>query len=221
MRILAVIFDMDGLMLDTERLSQSAYSEAAAALGLDFPAETYLHLIGRPIRESHAILRGLLPEGFPVERLAHKANELYTARIASGQIPHKRGLTAMLDFVEAQGLRLGVATSTARPLALKKLEMAGILHRFAAVTCGDEVDRGKPCPDIYLEAARRLDVAPGACLALEDSFAGVRAAHAAGMRAIMVPDIVPATDEIGALAHAIVESLEEAVHVIRRTVGGG
>jgi beta-phosphoglucomutase-like phosphatase (HAD superfamily) len=112
-----------------------------------------------------------------------------------------------------------VATSTRQPRAQQRLAQAGLLGFFAVVVAGDEVENGKPAPDIYLEAARRLGIDPARSFALEDSHAGVRAAHAAGLKVIMVPDLLPATEEIEKLTHRVVPSLDAVLAVLDEFAG--
>jgi len=118
---------------------------------------------------------------------------------------------ALFDTLEALGIPRGVATSTRRSRALPKLEAVGLLARVDQVVAGDEVSRGKPAPDIYLEAAARLGTAPGDCLALEDSNAGVRAGHTAGMHVVMVPDLLAPDDDVLSAGIPVAESLLDIV----------
>lgn len=214
MSLEAIVFDMDGLMLDTERTGLRAYDLAAAELGLELPESTYLALVGRPARDSCRILASLLPAHYPIQALFTRAGQLYMQLVESGSIPLKAGVFELLDFIDARGLKAAVATSTERHLAIKKLAGPGLLQRFQTIVCGDDVPRGKPYPDIYLEAANRLGVSPGSCLALEDSIAGIQAAQAAGMTTVMVPDLIAPTEEVRHSVHAIVETLEHVIELI-------
>jgi HAD superfamily hydrolase (TIGR01509 family) len=214
----AVIFDMDGLMLDSERAINAAMARAARELGHDLPDSLWLGMVGR----GDAVCRRILCErigdtGAGV--LLERSQALYEAMVAAG-IPHRPGIVALLDFLDAHRLPRAVATSTRRGLALRKLEAAGLLHRFDAVCTSSDVVHPKPAPDVYLLAASRLDVEPARCLVLEDSPTGVRAALAAGMTPVQVPDMLEPDDEVRALRHRIIASLGEAQRLLEARLAG-
>jgi HAD superfamily hydrolase (TIGR01509 family) len=148
---------------------------------------------------------------FPTGRLvALHATHLHAA-VAAGGLEMKLGVLELLDLLDRRGIRYAVATSSGRARTLHHLEIVGIVQRFAHIVTRDDETQGKPHPEPYLTAAARLGVLPEACLALEDSYNGVRAAHAAGMRVIMVPDLLHATDEMRGTAHRIVDSLHDVI----------
>lgn len=201
-------------MIDTERMAQRAWQRAGAEFGFTLPDELYLQAVGRTAKATEALFRAGLGADFPFEVVyARKQHYLYTAIEEEG-IPTKTGLSELLDLVERQGIAKAVATSTARVLALKKLTAAKLLHRFDTMVCGDEVTQGKPAPDIFLAAAAKLGVAPTHCLVLEDSSAGIQAAHAAGMRAVWVPDLIQPSPQITPLAHYVAHDLHEVCTLI-------
>lgn len=205
----AILFDMDGLMIDTERMAQRAWQQAGAEFGFTLPAALYLQAVGRTAPATEALFRAGLGADFPFAAVyARKQHYLYTAIEEEG-IPTKPGLLELLDRVERREIAKAVATSTARVLAIKKLTAAKLLRRFDTMVCGDEVAQGKPAPDIFLAAAAKLGVAPAHCLVLEDSSAGIQAAHAAGMRAIWVPDLIQPSPAITPLAYSVVRDLHE------------
>jgi HAD superfamily hydrolase (TIGR01509 family) len=187
----AVIFDMDGLMLDTEPLAMRAWSDAAAALGVAFDDALALRMVGCNFVDCSALVRAHYAGDYPVDALLGSWHAAYDARVARDGYALKPGLLALLDWLEAAAIPKAVATSTRRERARTKLAQKGLLARFSALVGGDEVARGKPAPDIYVAAAARLRLPPQACVALEDSEPGMRAALAAGTRAIMVPDLKP------------------------------
>jgi HAD superfamily hydrolase (TIGR01509 family) len=132
----------------------------------------------------------------------------------SNGVPVKTGVVELLDFLAAKGLPLAVATSAARATAERNLGRAGLLERFTALATRDDVENVKPAPDIYLEAARRLGVPPAHCVAFEDSSVGIVAAHAAGMRAVMVIDILPPTEEARAKCFHVAQDLHEVLRLM-------
>lgn len=214
----AVVFDMDGLLLDTEGLSARAWDEAAASLGRTFDTALARALIGHNFTDCSALVRAHYDATYPVDALLARWQDTYDAIVAREGLVVKRGVHELLDWLEAQRVPRAVATSTRRQRAQEKLTQAGVWHRFHALVGGDEVARGKPAPDIYLEAARRLGVQAHACVALEDSEPGARAALAAGMHVFVVPDLVHPSDELRALGPRVVESLHD-VHAHLAALG--
>ena len=213
----AVVFDMDGLMLDTERLAPQAWSDARDALGVDFDMSLIDAMIGRNFQDCRALIVARHGEAFPTDALMRAWHVAYDAIVERDGIAIKHGLFGLLDWLEQERIPKAVATSTRRARALPKLATAGIASRFAALVGGDEIARGKPAPDIFLLAAQRLGMPPSACLVLEDSEPGVRAALAAGMKPIMVPDQHAPSEELLALSPLVLPSLEH-VHAHLRAM---
>jgi HAD superfamily hydrolase (TIGR01509 family) len=210
----AVIFDMDGLMLDTERLAPKAWLEAAQTLAVPFDLALAQPMVGRNFRDCAAIIRDHYGDAYPTEALMRAWHVAYDAIVAREGIRVMPGLADLLDWLDAVEVRKAVATSTRRDRAQAKLAQVGIADRFAHLVGGDEVARGKPAPDIFLAAAQRLRVPAAQCIVLEDSEPGVRAALAAGMTPIMVPDQHPPSAELSAIAPLLLRSLAEVqVHL--------
>jgi HAD superfamily hydrolase (TIGR01509 family) len=208
-RPLAVIFDMDGLMLDTERLAPRAWGDAATAVGVDFDLELIAPMVGRNFRDCAALIVDRHGADFPTAALMRAWHVAYDAIVEREGIAVKPGLLALLDWLEAEGIPKAVATSTRRDRAEAKLALTGLLPRFIALVGGDEIANGKPAPDIFLAAADRLGQASTGCLVLEDSEPGIRAALAAGMTPIMVPDMHPPSADLLALEPLVLTSLAE------------
>ena len=192
----AVLFDMDGLLIDTEAAYLDALQDAARDLEVQMSMEFCHSMIGISGRECDVMIQGLYG---PVFRLDH-FRERFTGHA-------RRRLEAHLPV---RGLRLAVATGSGRVTAERHLGRAGLIDRFAAVATRDDVENAKPAPDVYLEAARRLGVAPERCIAFEDSNVGLTAAHAAGTMAFMVPDILPPLPEVRAKCLRVFDDLHEA-----------
>jgi HAD superfamily hydrolase (TIGR01509 family) len=207
----AVIFDMDGLLLDTEPLAARAWTDAAAALGVDFDDALALAMVGRNFGDCAAMVRARYGTGYPVDALLDHWHAAYDAIVARDGLRVKPGAVELIDWLERNAIPRAVATSTRRERARAKLVDAALLPRFRDVVGGDEVARGKPEPDIYVEAARRLGVLAAECVALEDSEPGVRAALAAGMRPIMVPDLHAPPGDLIALDLLVLPSLHEVL----------
>ena len=208
----AVVFDMDGLMLDSERAINACMARAARELGHDLPDALWLAMVGRGEAVCRAMLAGRVGED-AADALLARSGALYDAVAAAG-IDHRPGIVELLRLLVARGIPRAVATSTRRPLAIAKLRAAGLLDYFDAVCTSSDVARPKPAPDVYLLAAERLGVEPARCLVLEDSPTGVRAALAAGMTPVQVPDMLAPDEEVRALGHRIVASLAEAQRLL-------
>ncbi len=214
----AVLFDMDGLMIESERALLECWRETALELGLELDDALWLSFVGLSDRACHDILRERLANEDTVQALLHGLQTRYDARVDAG-LPLKTGVLDLLALLKARGIPRAVVTSTRRPRALQKLESTGLLPHFDDVITGNEVQHSKPAPDIYLLAAQRLGVAPSHCIVLEDSVPGVRAALAAGMTPIQVPDLVLPDDTVRALGHRIVDSLVHARALIEPALG--
>jgi beta-phosphoglucomutase-like phosphatase (HAD superfamily) len=186
----AIVFDMDGVILDTERMDRHIWRSVATTFGLEFPDTLHDRMIGRTRLDTQDLLRAHFGEYFA--RAMGAATGMWRALLSQGAVPLKTGAAALLAFLEAAGIPKGIATSTERRRALRFL--GSLAGRFEALACGDEVPSRKPAPDVYLLAALRLGVHPRNCIAIEDSPVGYAAAEAAGMMPVFIPDLVlPAT----------------------------
>lgn len=213
----AVLFDMDGLLIDTEALYLEAMQTAARTLGCDMPLDFCHSMIGVPGRECDVLIQDFYGPAFSLAEFRGHYSTAIKLLLERG-IPVKPGAVELLDFLATRGLPAAVATSSRRVTAEHHLGRTGLLERFKAVTTIDDVARAKPHPDIYLEAARRLGVVPEHCVAFEDSNIGLAAAHAAGTMAIMVPDILPPLPEIRARCVRVVADLHAARHLLESAI---
>ncbi|HEY0879430.1 MAG TPA: HAD family phosphatase [Zeimonas sp.] len=212
----AVILDMDGLMLDTERVAVECWIESARVSGWEISRETCLAMVGLDHRASRQKLLDAGGRSFPLDEVSRRGRARYLERLRSEGVGLKPGIVELLDWLDARGVPKAVATSTMCELAHEKLALAGLRERFETIVCGDQVPKTKPAPDVYLAATAQLGLEPGACIALEDSDTGLRAAYEAGLACIVVPDMMAPRAEYAALAHSVVASLEEARAVIQR-----
>lgn len=207
--IAAVIFDMDGLMLDTEKLSKHSWYQAVAQYGYTFEEDVYQQLVGRGIADVERILHRAFGMDFPFQDVLKDKMAFFDMSIDRDGVPVKPGLLGLLDFLDAVPLPKAVASSSYRDVVTRRLTGAGLKQRFEAVVCGDDIQNGKPSPDIFLEAAARLGVLPSVCVVLEDSDAGILAAHQAGMLPVLVPDLkIPGVETIQT-AYKVFDSLFE------------
>jgi HAD superfamily hydrolase (TIGR01509 family) len=211
--ILGVIFDCDGLLIDTERAGLQSWAQAASELGYPFDDEIRRSLPGLADRLSLDLLQRRFGGSFDEAKFVARAYQLFDLEISRG-VKLKRGALELLDHLEQIPLPFALATSAHRASAIRKLTAAGLREKFARIVSAEDVKNHKPAPDVFIAAAAALKVPIENCLVLEDSLPGIVAAHAAGGIPIMVPDLLAPTGEIEALAYAVVPSLVEARDLI-------
>lgn len=209
MSLKAVVFDMDGLLLDSERIALKMFLQVCEGLGVTPNREAYLSCIGsNAARTRQLLMDGHSPE-FPFEKVMNLWEEAYQKEAFEKPVPLKTGVVSLLTFLTEAGIPLAVATSTAFDKACIKLGKAGLIDYFRVIVAGDQVKQSKPEPEIYQKAARELKLETAHCLALEDSDNGVKAAHAAGMEVFQIPDLVAPGKSVKALGHPVLSSLLE------------
>lgn len=205
----AVLFDMDGVIFDSERLCLAVWRELAEELGLEDIEAVFLRCVGTNKTRTQEIFRAAYP-ALDFARFDGEARRRFAARCAGGGLPVKPGAREILGSLKEKGVPLALASSTEEAVVRRELQEAGLLDFFDAVIGGDRVTRSKPDPEIFLRAAASLGAEPARCFVLEDSFNGIRAAAAAGMRPLMVPDLLPPDEEMRRLAEAILPDLAAA-----------
>lgn len=209
----AVVFDMDGLLIDSERALFRTMAEIAPAFGVEVSDDFFRTLIGLPLPASSAIIMERWGADFPLDdflALLRKRNrELNAAGMCL-----KDGVVELLDLLDELGLPRAICTSSAHETVIHHLGFHDLVRRFDAIVARGDYERGKPHPAPFLTAAGRLGVEATACLALEDSHNGVRAAHAAGMQVIMIPDMLDATQEMRGLCIHVGDTLHEAARLL-------
>ena len=213
-----VIFDMDGVMYDTERLAIQAWQAAGAKYGYTVAADTVVEMIGRTVEDCQTILRHEFGQDFPFALILEERLRIDKAQIERNTGPVKEGLFETLAGLGARGLKPAVATSTERARAERLMLRSQTPDCFAAVVCGDEVPVRKPAPDLFVEAARRVGCAPHECLVIEDTDVGIEAARRAGMRAVFVLDMKPLVGETVSYVAGQFDGLREFLAV---AVGDG
>jgi len=207
----AAIFDMDGLMLDTEKPLARVWVQAAKELGWQVSEELMYSTVGIDEAGTKAIILREYGADFPYQEIREKSRSILIEKAEREGIAHRPGLALLLDHLDRLGVPLAVATSTGREAALWKMEKGGIAGRFSVMVFGDEVKNGKPAPDIFLLAAQRLGKTPGQCVGFEDSPAGLRGLHSAGIQSVFVKDTVEPPQEVLAGVWRRLDSLADAL----------
>ena len=212
----AVVFDMDGLLIDSEVVYREAWTFGAKAVGYPGSTEFFTTLIGIPYADCIPRIDDHFGPDFPMAEFERVCNARVTERASNG-FPLKPGVRELLALLADMDLPRAVATSSHRASAARHLSSAGIHGFFDCIVGRDDVARGKPHPDLYAKATETLRARPAACLALEDSWTGVQAALAAGLASVMVPDLAPAPDE----AHTRCLRVVSDLHEVRRWLDSG
>ena len=209
----AVVFDMDGLLFDTEALYQEAILLAATEGGHEVRVEVFKRMVGVPWAQSRAMLLTHFGETFPVDEF-QKAWLRHFWMIAETRLAVKPGVVEVLDTLDQLRLPRAIATSSEHRTVERHLTAGNLVGRFDAIIGHGDYENGKPAPDPFLTAAKRLGVAPHLCLALEDSHNGVRSASSADMMTVMVPDLLEPTDEISGLCAFVARDLHEVRYAL-------
>lgn len=212
----AIVFDMDGLLFDSERIVQRSWEEAGNQLGLEHMGETIYHTLGMNLAGRNHYFRNTIAKDFPCEEFAKQARIWFYKIVNEEGLLMKNGARKLLEYGKANGYRMAIATSSRREYALKNLKAAKIYDFFDAGVFGDMVQHAKPDPEIYLKACDSIGAAPANCIALEDAPAGIRAAYAAGMKPIMIPDLVAPTPEIEALLYETCDTLLGVIGILEK-----
>ncbi len=213
--IRGVIFDMDGLMLDTEKLLAKYWIQAAREAGFPMEMEHVLGIRSLAAMFAKPKLQAIFGENFDYEAIRARRRELTAAHLETHGIEKKKGLDELLDFLKHNGIKIAVATATNRERTDSYLKQVGVYSYFDVFVCGDMVKRGKPDPEIYQSASKALGLLPSECMALEDSPNGIRSAYAAGCKAVMIPDLSQPEEDVFPLLYACVSDLNCVIDLIK------
>ncbi len=204
-----IIFDMDGVIFDSERLYLECCMEAAAIFGIDDMENTCMSCIGLNTERTLARFSEVYGKDFPVNDFWKEATSRFAQKVQNNLLPVKKGARELLEYLKNNNVPIALASSTITCRVRSELSAAGLINYFDVIVGGDMVDKSKPEPDIFLYAADKLKIPAKNCCIIEDSFNGVRAAHASGAFVIMVPDLIQPTEEIALLADIILPSLTD------------
>lgn len=211
----AVVFDMDGVLFDTETLCQDSWMAIAEERGLPGMAEIFPQCIGLNANDSKQVVLRAYGQDFAYEEFRQQASVWFWDYIEKNGLPVMPGVREILEWLKEHNWKVGLASSTRRSSVENHLEQAGLRDYFQTVVTGDMVEHSKPQPDIYLMACRELGVAPEEAFAIEDSPNGIRSAHAARMTPLMVPDMIAPDDEMKRLSSRIFDSLLDVMEYFR------
>lgn len=210
----AVVFDMDGVIFDSEKKVVECWQVLADKYGFTGIEEACRACLGTTKEKSKEIMLQRYGEDFPYETYSAEASKLFHERYDGGRLPKKTGIEKILQALSQEGKKIALASSTRRQTVESQLREAGLIGYFDKIICGDMVEKSKPEPDIYIRACKELGVLPEQAYAIEDSYNGIRSAYRAGMRPIMVPDMVPPDEEMKKLACMIKEDLSQVCRAI-------
>ncbi|MEE0913298.1 MAG: HAD family phosphatase [Ruminococcus sp.] len=216
--IKGAVFDMDGLMFDSERLVYENWQKIMDEEGYDYNLDIFKKTIGLRTDEAEQYYISLYGENFDYAPLKQRSRELFFSRIATEGVPIKKGLFELLDFLKENNIKIALATSTSTDSATKMIKTAGVYDYFDALVCGDDVTNGKPHPEVFLKAAEKLGLKPVDCIAYEDSINGIKSAHSAEMTTVMVPDYLQPTDEIKPMIDCLCDDLLQSVEFVKRII---
>ena len=214
-QVQAVIFDMDGVIFDSERLVIECWEVIAAKHNIPDIVEICMRVQGNNREETGKRFREKYGRDFPYEAYKKEVAALFRDRYGEGRLPLKPGVVKILEELKRNNIPLALASSTRSDIVKLEMEEANLLSYFDVVLGGDMVPRSKPEPDIFLAAAAALQAEPKCCYVLEDSHNGIRAAYRAGMHPVMVPDMQQPTEEIRGIAEAVVENLLAALEYLQ------
>ena len=210
----SVIFDMDGVIFDSEKCCLHCWTEIAKRYNLPNIKDVFYKCIGTNKVQSEMIVEEAYSEQYGAgiaKKLMGESSLLFHELYDNGNLDLKPGVVEILEYLKQNGIKMAVASSTRKAVVETELSDAGLLGYFDKIIGGDAVRISKPNPEIYLLACRTLEVEPENTFAIEDSFNGIRAAHAAGMRPIMVPDMIPPDEEMKQISEVICKDLYEVI----------
>lgn len=218
----AVIFDMDGVIFDSERLVLVCWEKVSEKYGVRGIEEAFMPCIGTNAVKTKEIVLDYYGQDFPYEEFRKEASVLFHEHVDRVGLPVKKGVRELLDYLREQEIPIAVASSTRLEVVTGELKQAGLYEYFKVVMGGDQLKRSKPEPDIYLMTCEKMGVSPERAYAIEDSYNGIRSSYSAGMRPIMVPDMLPATEEMRQKSVVVLDDLlmvKDYLEEIRRQSG--
>jgi len=213
--IRGVVFDMDGLLLDTEQIVKRTWTDVGTSMGYPDMGEQIYHTLGFNRERRKAYFESVYGPEWPDEEIVRRCGIRFNEIVETEGIPVKKGAVELLKFLKAEGIKIGLATSTSEEHARQELEHAGLWDYFDGRVFGSMITHSKPAPEIYEKACTAIGVEPEFALALEDAPSGIKSAYSAGLRVIMIPDMVQPTEEIRQMTWDVRESLMEVIDIVK------
>ena len=217
-KIKGVLFDMDGVIFDTEKAYLETWTKVFARYGYNLKKETYISVMGTGRENAINTFKNTFGNDIPIEEMYREKDRILKEIIETGQVPMKVGVLEIITYLRENNIKVALATSARRWRAEKQLEMNGIKNLFDSVVCGDEITNLKPNPEIFLKACEKISLSPKECIVIEDSPAGIQAAYRARMYGIHVEDLKEADDTIKEYCHANFKNLMEIQEFIKKEV---
>jgi HAD superfamily hydrolase (TIGR01509 family) len=206
-----IIFDMDGTLLDTQKIYMPAWKWAGEIQGFSDMDKTALLMCGTNEVGSTKYLKDHFPT-LDIVKFKEDAEAYVNENLT---IRYKEGVKETLDFLKEKGIKLGLASGTSREKAIKRLNFVNALDYFDVIVCGNEIENGKPAPDIFLKAANLLGAKPEECIVFEDSDNGIKSGYNAGMKVIGIPDVKPFSEEIKSMLYAEFDTMDKAIELFK------
>ncbi len=213
--IKAIIFDMDGLMIDSERVTFEGYQHVLKDLDLTITEDFYKTLLGKTLKNVYELFYKEYGEDLDIENIIKKVHEYMAKRFENEGVPFKKGLIELLDYLKNNNYKTIVATSSNRDRVNVILRLADIEKYYDDSICGDEVSKGKPNPEVFLRACQKLNVDPSEAIVLEDSEAGILAAKNAGIKVICIPDMKYPEPQYEEMTYKVLEDLSQVIEILK------
>jgi beta-phosphoglucomutase len=215
-KIKAVLFDMDGVIFDTERVYLEHWIQVFQKYGYEMKKEVYVSVMGRGRKNVMKLFKEIYGEDLPITEMYKEKDKLLVQAIEEGQVPMKPGAKEILVFLKENNFKIALATSAKADRTKRQLEMGSIQDKFDAIVTGDDIINSKPDPEIFLKAAEKISLKPENCIVVEDSSAGIKAAYNAKITALHVEDLKEADEEILEYCHKNFKNLDEIKEYISR-----
>lgn len=206
-----VVFDMDGLLLDTEKIVQRTWTDVGTAFGYPDMGEQIYHTLGFNRARRKEYFRSVYGEDWPDEAIVNATVKRFTEIVETEGVPVKKGAHELMEVLRNKGIKIGLATSSSEEHAKAELQQAGLWEFFDGCIFGGMVTHSKPHPEVYQRACAAIGVEPSHALALEDAPSGIQSAYNAGLRVIMIPDMVQPTEEVRQMTWDVKESLLDII----------